>query len=181
MATPFFKVPLYRFLLNVLFFYVLWYCVYELWLHPIDVVDLWIVKETMSIARHILDFMGFVTFGREARLIGIDGTPGLWMGDNCDSIELCAIFTGFITAFPGFWRHKLWYIPVGWVLITFMNILRVVALAIIQLHYSRKWLDFNHTYTFTILVYGFIFFLWFFWINRIAKKGNIFKKSAKIE
>jgi exosortase family protein XrtF len=179
MLSSFFRTPLYRFLFNVLVFYILWYLVYELWLHPGDIVDLWVVRETMNTARHILDILGYTTFGSDVRLIGIDGTPGLWMGDNCDSIELCAIFTGFIIAFPGMWKHKLWYIPIGCVLITLINVLRIVTLAIIQLHYSRKWLDFNHTYTFTILVYGFIFFLWLFWVNKIAKKGNIFKAPKK--
>jgi exosortase/archaeosortase family protein len=159
------KNPLYRFLLNALGFYILWYIAYDLWLHPKETIDTYIVRETMLFARHILDFLGFTTFSNEARLVGIDGTPGLWMGDNCDSIELCAIFTGFIVAFPGLWKHKLWFIPLGWVLITLMNVLRIIALAITQKYASKQWLDFNHTYTFTIMVYLFIFLLWYLWIK----------------
>ncbi|MGP8217180.1 MAG: exosortase X [Bacteroidia bacterium] len=171
------KKPLYQFLLRALGFYVFWYLVYELWLHPYSSVDIWVVKTTMNTARYLLDMLGFATFGREPRLIGIDGTPGLWMGDNCDSIELCAIFSGFIIAFPGFWKHKLWYIPLGWILITFMNILRIIALALIQRYCSRNFLDFNHTYAFTILVYGFIFILWFIWIKRITDREALFLKK----
>jgi exosortase/archaeosortase family protein len=166
------KNPLYKFLLSAAGFYLLWYFLYNLWLRPADTLDLWVVRETMSTARHILNFMGFVTFSYEARLVGIDGTPGLWMGDNCDSIELCAIFTGFIIAFPGLWKHKLWYIPLGWVLITYMNVMRIVALAITQKYLSLKWLNFNHTYTFTIIAYAFIFMLWYVWINKTSKSGS---------
>ena len=170
------KTPLYRFLLNAVCFYVAWYLVYEVWLHPNYGLDKWVVRITMSSAKGLLDMMGFTTFQFKVRLIGIDGAGGLWMGDNCDSIELCAIFMGFIIAFPGFWKHKLWYIPLGWVLITCMNILRIAALAIIQRYYSKGVLEFNHTYTFTILVYGFIFLLWYIWIKKIANTSNVFKE-----
>ena len=30
-------------------------------------------------------------------------------------------------------------------------------------------LDFNHTYTFTILVYGYVFYLWYLW-SRIGSE-----------
>ena len=172
------KNPLYRFLLSAVTFYLVWYLVYDLWLHPIDVVDIWVVKETMSAARHILDMFGFATFSYSVRLIGIDGTSGLWMGDNCDSIELCAIFTGFIIAFPGWWKRKIWYIPLGWVLINTLNVLRITALAMIQKYATKNWLDFNHTYTFTILVYAFIFLLWYIWINKVTNAGKMLKKET---
>jgi exosortase/archaeosortase family protein len=163
------KTPLYRFLLNAVAFYVAWYLVYEIWIHPIDTIDIWVVKLTMNTARKILDLFGFVTFQYKIRLIGIDGASGLWMGDNCDSIELCAIFMGFIIAFPGFWKQKLWYIPMGFVIITIMNIIRVIALAIIQRYCSKSLLDFNHTYTFNILVYGAIFAMWYMWIRKVTQ------------
>ena len=164
-----FKNPLYRFLFNAIIFYVAWYLVYEIWIHPIDIIDLKVVALTMNTARRMLNLLGFVTFQYKTRLIGIDGAGGLWMGDNCDSIELCAIFIGFIIAFPGYWKQKLWYIPLGVIIITCMNILRVVVLAIIQRFCSKSILDFNHTYTFNILVYGAIFGMWYLWVKKIAK------------
>jgi exosortase/archaeosortase family protein len=171
------KKPLYRFLLYAVGFYVFWYVLYDLWIHPMDSFDLWVISKTMNMARFILNMLGFVTFSNEGRLLGIDGTAGLWMGDNCDSVELCAIFSGFIIAYPGFVKRKLWYLPMGWLLITFINALRIVALALVQRYYSKKWLDFNHTYTFTIIVYGFIFLLWFIWINKTAKSSILSKPN----
>jgi exosortase/archaeosortase family protein len=176
--TTLLKKPLYRFLLAALLFYIAWYCIYELWLHPVDRFDVWVISKTTGSAAHILRWMGFSIFTKSARLVGIDGTPGLWMGDNCDSIELWAIFTGFILAFPGRWKHKLWYIPMGIVLIFALNVLRVVGLAIVQKNVSEKWLEFNHTYTFTIIVYAFIFGLWLIWVNKIAGKKLFKSKEA---
>lgn len=173
------KKPLYRFLIYAVLFYVAWYVLYELWVHPMESLDFWVVSKTMNIANWLLHLMGYVTFSNEGRLLGIDGTSGLWMGDNCDSVELCAIFSGFIIAYPGTILRKLWYLPLGWVLITLTNSLRIVALAVIQLHFSRKWLEFNHTYTFTVLVYGFIFLLWYLWINKVAKNNVVQKYEQK--
>jgi exosortase/archaeosortase family protein len=164
----FLKSPLYRFLLNALGFYVFWYIIYELWLHPKEHLDIWVIKKTLNASLIILKWIGYQTFSGGDRLMGIDGTSGLWMGDNCDSIELTAIFAGFILVFPGSWLKKLWFIPMGIIIIFLSNVFRMVGLSILQKNVSQKWLNFNHTYTFTIFVYGIIFLLWFWWVRKIA-------------
>ena len=162
------KNPLYQFLLTASALFILWYILYELWLHPHGYIDIWVIKKTLGTALVILKWFGYKTFSGSYRLMGIDGTGGLWMGDNCDSTELMALFTGFILAFPGSWIKKTWFIPLGVIIIFFSNVLRMVALSIIQKTSSQKWLDFNHTYTFTVIVYGIIFLLWLWWVKKIA-------------
>jgi exosortase/archaeosortase family protein len=168
-AFRFLRTPLNSFLFKSLGLYVLWYVIYELWLHPTEKLDVWVIKQTLKTALLILKLLGYSTFSGSDRLIGIDGANGLWMGDNCDSIELCALFAGFILAFPGNWRKKTWYIPLGMILIFLINVFRMVFLAIIQRNFSYKWLNFNHTYTFTVLAYFFILMLWFYWVKKLAR------------
>ncbi len=93
---------------------------------------------------------------------------GIWVGDECNGFKLFSIFSIFIIAFPGDWRKKLWFIPVGLIFIHLANVLRVMALVMINNHYP-EYLDFNHLYTFTIFVYGIIFLLWLYW----AKSANL--------
>jgi len=164
----FYKSPVILFLLKALGLYVAWYIIYEIWLHPTEIMDSWIIKSTLQVSLFFLHLMGYHTFSPYFKEIGIDGTSGLYMGDNCDSIDLFALFAGFIIAFPGAWKKKLWYIPVGIILIFLCNVLRVVVLSIIQKKFSTGALEFNHTYTFTILVYLFIFGLWLFWIKKMV-------------
>jgi exosortase family protein XrtF len=102
------------------------------------------------------------------RTLGIDGTHGLWIGDPCNGITLFALFTGFVIAYPGPVKRKIWFIPLGLFAIHIVNILRIVALAFITL-YAPSYLEFNHTYTFTIIVYSFVFFLWMLWANKFSK------------
>lgn len=170
MNLQFLKKPLNRFLLLILAFYLGWYLIYNLWLQPAETLDLFVIDVTVVVSKKLLELLGYTVFTGSDRLIGIDGTGGLWIGDNCNGIALFALFTGFIIAYPGNWKKKLWFIPMGIVLIEFMNILRVVFLAILDTH-SRAWTEFNHTYTFTIVIYGFIFLMWMIWVNKVSDKG----------
>jgi len=72
---------------------------------------------------------------------------------------LYALFSGFVIAFSTSLRHKLWFIPVGIVLIYGINMLRIVAMSLNH-YYFFKTLDFNHHYLFAFTVYGFIGLLW---------------------
>lgn len=130
-------------------------------------VDRVVIDNTLDISSKILMWMGYVTESNGARMIRIQGTPGLFMGDGCNGISLFALFSIFIIAFPGKIIPKIIFIPAGILLIHCMNILRVVLLAIIETR-SYALTEFNHTYTFTIVIYAFIFLLWLFWINKYS-------------
>ena len=67
--------------------------------------------------------MSYTVFTGVDRVIGIDGSGGLWIGDNCNGIALFGLFSGFIIAFPGKWWKKIIYIPIGIVLIEFVNVI----------------------------------------------------------
>ncbi len=165
--------PLYAFLLKAGGLYVLWLFVYELWLHPMQVVDLAVIDNIVFFAGGILKIFGFEITGENPffqglRTLGVEGSQGVWIGDPCNGLTLFALFTGFILAYPGPIRRKLWFIPIGLVAVHFINILRVVALVLIERYYPES-LDFNHTYTFTIIVYSLVFYLWYLWANKLSK------------
>ncbi|MDI1355048.1 MAG: archaeosortase/exosortase family protein [bacterium] len=124
-------------------------------------------------ADFFLNLFGYHTFtilqDRDVQVIGIDGSTGVWVGSNCNAISLFSLFVVFILAYPGPIKHKVWFIPLGIILIHIANIFRVVALAMIAFH-APSYLNFNHTYTFTFLVYLFIFGLWMLWVNKFADK-----------
>lgn len=172
-----FKNPFARFFAVALLLYIGWYFVYELYLHPMGFLDVMVINNSIFFTEHLLQLLGYDVFTQEMdaiRTIGIDGTHGLWIGDPCNGLTLFALFSGFIIAFPGPWKHKLWFIPAGIILIHFMNIIRITALSLIVKH-APEALEFNHTYTFTFLVYGFIFILWVTWVNKFSG----FKKKMK--
>ena len=160
--------PLYRFLLKAVFVYAIWYLLYQQYQHPAGKLDLMVIRNLESVSGFILESLGFSLISESEissiRTIGIDGTHGLWIGDPCNGLTLFALFTGFVLVYPGDWKKKAWFIPFGIITIHILNVLRIIWLTLTVYFFpDPEILDFNHTYTFTILVYGYVFYLWYLW------------------
>lgn len=166
--------PLVRFLAFALILYVAWYLLYDLLLKPAGTLDRIVIQNTVWFSRHILELSGYNVFTDNQRYLGLTPEGIVEIGPACNGVILFALFSIFIIAFPGPSLKKLYYIPAGIIIIHALNILRVTALVLIQ-HYNPKALAFNHTYTFTVIIYGCIFFLWIFWVKRFSP---IFQKAA---
>jgi exosortase family protein XrtF len=164
--------PVLRFLLLGTIAYLAWYIAYEFWLKPNSNIDAWVIQRIINGTRFVLTLFGYELLesiqnvGFENR-VGIQGSSGVIVGAPCDGLVLFALFAAFILAYPGRWKHKAWYLPVGILGIHAINVARVAALAII-VNINPNWLAFNHDYTFTILVYSFVFLLWYIWVQRFS-------------
>lgn len=161
-----------RFLLLAGFLYLCLYLVYQFIVKKYTYYDQGFIRLIIYSADWFLHLLGYKTFkvlqDIDMQVIGIDGSNGVWIGSNCNAITLFGLFSVFILAYPGNYKHKWWFIPGGILAIHLLNIFRVVALALIANH-APAYLDFNHTYTFTFLIYAFIFSLWMLWINRFSR------------
>ncbi len=162
--------PLVRFLAIACGLYVSWYIVYDLLLHPAKHLDDFVTYNAINLSKKILSFLGFTVYSRN-RLTGIVPTTGLWIGDPCNGLNLFALFSGFIIAYPGKIKYKLVFIPSGIIIIHIINIVRIAGLCIVLL-YRPGWMNFNHTYTFTIIAYICIFSLWMLWVNKFSRRGK---------
>jgi exosortase family protein XrtF len=164
-----------RFLLTAGILYLVLYLVYQFIIKRYTLYDQRFIGSIINSTETVLHLLGYKTFkvlqDRDMQVVGIDGSNGVWVGSNCNAITLFSLFAIFIIAYPGNQRHKWWFIPAGIIAIHLLNILRVAALAIIA-NQSPLYLDFNHTYTFTFLVYGFIFLLWMTWVNKFSLKSS---------
>ena len=67
----------------------------------------------------------------------------------------------------GPWLRKLWFIPLGWLMVYLFNIMRIAIIALL-IHHHPSWFDFLHTYLFKYLFYGMIFALWVVWTERLS-------------
>jgi exosortase family protein XrtF len=164
--------PFYRFIFFAVALYALWYAAYEFWLKPSSLLDEWVISALVEHSRILFSWFGadLEPISDSAKLhnwIALKGSSGVIVGAPCDGMALFALFSIFIVAFPGPIKHKLWFIPAGILLVHFVNVLRVLALVII-VDLNPEWLSFNHDYTFTILVYAFIFALWYIWVSKFS-------------
>ena len=164
-----------RFVFTAGFLYLILYFIYQFIVKKYTFYDQKFIGSIIYVANFILKGIGYTTFtvlqDRDYQTIGIDGSNGVWIGSNCNAITLFSLFSVFIIAYPGRIKDKLWFIPLGILVIHFLNIMRVIALVLIARYYPHT-LNFNHTYTFTFLVYSIIFLLWMVWVNKYSGRLN---------
>ncbi len=164
--------PFLKFLLLAGVTYLTLYLIHSFVIKKYTTYDQSFIALIIKFSESTLKLMGYKTFtvlqNIDVQVVGIDGSSGVWVGSNCNAISLFILFAVFIIAYPGKIKHKIWFIPFGILLVHLINILRVVALAILAYKHPQ-WLQFNHTYTFTFMVYVFIFALWLWWANKLSK------------
>jgi len=168
---------LIRFLSVATVLYLAWFFGYEQWLAHDGRLDTVLCTQIAAASVWVLRMIGFsanVDYSLPKHILNLvvlNGSPAVVVGPPCNGLVLYALFAGFVVAFPGpFWR-KAWYIPAGIVIIWVLNVLRVMALALNH-EYARESMDFNHHYTFTFVVYGFIFGLWMLWAKGLAEPAG---------
>lgn len=174
MIKELFHNKVFQFFLKAIGLYIGWFLLYELWLHPAGRLDRIMIDNLIDSSSFLLRAMGYRLIPEppvteSIRTIGIDGTHGVWIGDPCNGLSLIALFSGFIIAFDGKINHKLWFIPLGALSLHLLNIIRIVALCLV-VSVDYRYLDFNHTYTFTLISYSWMFFLWIIWANKLSRK-----------
>ena len=108
------------------------------------------------------------------KIIGNEFDHGVWIGEPCNGVKIFGVFSIFIIAFPGNIKNKLWYIPLGILIIHFINVIRIAILTIISSK-NPSILDFNHNITFQVIVYSIILGLWLIWIKKYAQFEKINK------
>lgn len=167
--------PLVRFLAAAGALFLGWYLLYELVIHPWGVLDRAVIDNLIRLSGALLTALGYTLLPEPAnaemiRTIGVQGGHLLWIGDPCNGVSLFAVFALFLLTYPGPWRHKLWFIPLGLLSIHLINVARIAALCIV-VSIDYELLNFNHDYTFYVVVYGWVFLLWFLWVKRFARTG----------
>lgn len=169
-----------KFLLAAFALYFVWFIVYDYYIQPDGRVNNWLNLNLARSGTFLLNIFGYdadtIIEGNQL-LITINSIDLLGVGDSCNGLELYVLFSGFIICFPGPVTHKLWYIPAGIIAIDILNSFRAAALSLNQFYHPQS-LQFNHHYTFTIIVYAFIFYLWIVWTNRFAKNNSLRKNYS---
>lgn len=161
--------PMLRFIGLGALLYLAWYLLYEFVLKPHTALDEVVATNLVQGSTWLLELLSYEVMDAATcarpNALGIVGGDCLQVGAPCDGVVLFALFICFIVAFPGPWKKRLWYIPLGLALIHLSNLIRIASLVLI-LFYSPESLAFNHDYTFTIFVYVVIFALWYGWVGK---------------
>ena len=102
-----------------------------------------------------------------SNMVFIDGQAVVLVADACNGLELFALYTVFSLAFPGKLKFKAFFIPIGIFLISFINILREIALPL-NYEFFQETFELNHKYTYVFIVYVFVFIIWRYWLKNYS-------------
>jgi exosortase family protein XrtF len=88
--------------------------------------------------------------------------------EGCNSINVILVFVSFIIAFQGNTKLFLLFFIGGTTLIYLVNLLRVIALYLVALHFPQA-LYFFHKFLFTGAIYALVFALWYYWTIKVKE------------
>ena len=168
------KVLIRNFLIKAAIFYIGWTILFHGFILPSGSFNNFL---TLSVAKGTKlggQFLGYnseVVIQRDEKIVSrikaivyMDGEPAVLVADGCNGLELFALFVGFIICFPGPGLPKLIFSTVGTMILFLINIIREITLAFNYL-YFRSSFNFNHHYTYAIVVYAIVFMIWRYWLN----------------
>ncbi len=89
--------------------------------------------------------------------------------EGCNSVSVIILFLSFILAFSKGLKETLVFILIGSLLIYLLNLVRI-ALLTLGLYFYPKYGDFMHEILFPLFIYGVVFILWIYWVNRYKKR-----------
>jgi exosortase/archaeosortase family protein len=129
-----------------------------------------------ALSADVLRLLGFKVIDFH-RMIFVEGSPGVYIGDLCLGVAPLFIFAGFILSYGDNWRNKFWFIPLGWMLILITNVIRTIALVLVLL-YEKQWFKLAHEYVYVVLTYGVIFLLVMWWMNKLADNPKLTQEGS---
>lgn len=162
----------YRFIMDIGLFMIITYGFHRFWwafnfeiksvsfiMNLADYLASEVYKTSFWINRHVfvlsLDNDGFNT-------MRFPNGRAIFLAESCSGLkQFFQIFVLF-TLFPGPWRAKLWFIPMGCLVIHVTNIVRVVLLSVWMAKDFPNWY-FAHDWIMRPMYYVVIFALWYFW------------------
>ncbi len=171
-----------RFLIGGILLFLVVYLFYHV-LRQFSFIDEMYVRALNNFAKFLLfasakftELFGFevTTYGKTIKIVDDFKAHGVYMDRGCMGRNVLLAYAGLIAVSPGRFINKLWYIPMGLAIITFVNILRISGLAITA-YCCPEYSDINHYLVFKIAAWAVIFVLWMIWFNRFspfAKKGK---------
>ena len=123
------------------------------------------LTRSVTVTLHLFGIGAFAN-GNYISFANGEGVHIIW---GCTAVKQMFIFACIILCSRGAWKHKAWFIPLGFVLIHLTNIARIASLAVISENHIGI-VPFLHAYIFKYAFYAIIFAIWMTWDMFFATK-----------
>jgi len=104
-------------------------------------------------------------------IIKMDYRKAVGISDYCNGLELYILYIGFLFCIPASTGRAFLFGIIGISIIYVSNIIRCVAIAMMNIHQNRL-TDIAHHYIFKMIMYSMIFLLWLFYAKRNSNKES---------
>ena len=101
----------------------------------------------------------------DSQTIHFQNTGFITINDGCSGLKQILQFFLLMLVFPGPWKHKAWFLPMGIVIVHLTNLFRISGLAVVTITIPEYW-DFSHDNIFRPFFYVVIFLLWVWWVEK---------------
>lgn len=98
------------------------------------------------------------------------------INESCSGFKQMWQVLVLFLVFPGPWKHKLWFIPMGMASMFLVNVIRIVGLSFAMIYWPEHW-DFIHMWILRPFYYVVIFILWVIWVEKYGGVKRYFAKS----
>ena len=123
-------------------------------------ISLWINRQVLGL--HITT--------EASNTMWFDNGGYITVNSSCSGLkQFYQVFFLFVL-FPGPWKHKCWFIPLGFVVMFATNIFRIVSLSVVLLWKPDYW-HFSHDWILRPFFYVVLFILWVWWVERFVRKA----------
>jgi exosortase/archaeosortase family protein len=127
----------------------------------------WIVfNQSVWFIDHVLRIP--ITTG-DNRMIYFQNNGYIGINPGCSGLKPILQFVLLMLIFPGPWKYKAWFIPMGIVIVHLTNLFRITGLSVITVTIPQYW-EFAHDYLFRPFFYVVIFFLWVWWVEKYRSR-----------
>jgi exosortase family protein XrtF len=88
--------------------------------------------------------------------------------EGCNAVSVLILFVSFVIAFSGKFKTTISFILLGVFFIYVLNVIRIALLTALLYRFPEK-VHILHGVLFPLIIYGLVFILWVFWINKFSK------------
>ncbi len=167
--------PFLLFLGKFLLSYLVLTFVYESYLNQFETINNEVDGFSVSVANQTVTFLNFLGFesyqmpNLEASSVKLFYNKKYiaQIIEGCNGLSVIILFNAFVIAFTGKLKHTILYTICGSLSIHALNIIRIALLCILIYDFP-EYEEILHGVIFPLIIYGFVFLLWIFWVNNFS-------------
>jgi len=130
-----------------------------------------LVIHITDVVKTLLTFFGYHFHARYVNDIIFSNHYRVTIIWGCTAIKQSFIFLCIMCLTPGPWKHKLWYVPFGLIIVYAFNILRIFIIAMVSENHP-EYFFILHRIILKYLFYCVIFLMWVIWEEKINQKSK---------